>query len=54
MFLLAFKNTSVPTMQWEAINRKQITRWQHVSRLKLAHSALGEKIIIVKNATAYT
>ncbi len=21
-------------MQWEAINRKQITRWQHVSELK--------------------
>jgi hypothetical protein len=20
--------------QWEAINRKQITRWQHVSQLK--------------------
>ncbi len=40
--------------QWEAINCKQITRWQHVSRLKLAHSALGKKIIIAKNATAYT
>ncbi len=21
-------------LEWEAINRKQITRWQHVSRLK--------------------
>ncbi len=35
-------------LQWEAINRKQITRWQHVSQLKLAHSALGKKSLLLK------
>jgi hypothetical protein len=41
--------------KWEAINRKQITRWQHVSQLKASSFyLLVKKIIIVKNATAYT
>jgi hypothetical protein len=41
--------------QWEAINCKQITRWQHVSQLKASSFyLLVKKIIIVKNATAYT
>jgi hypothetical protein len=42
-------------VEWEAINRKQITRWQHVSQLKASSFyLLVKKIIIVKNATAYT
>jgi hypothetical protein len=41
-------------VQWEAINHKQITRWQHVSQLKASSFGSWKKIIIVKNATAYT
>jgi hypothetical protein len=46
---LAFRHS-----KWEAINHKQITRWQHVSRLKASSFSSWKKIIIVKNATAYT
>jgi len=48
------KNITQKSGQWEAINRKQITRWQHVSRLKASSFSSWKKIIIVKNATAYT
>jgi hypothetical protein len=43
------------SIQWEAINRKQITRWQHVSQLKASSfNSLLKKSLLLKNATAYT
>ncbi len=47
---LVTKSLTTGGKQWEAINRKQITRWQHVSH----HWLLVKNTIIVKNATAYT
>jgi hypothetical protein len=32
-----------PCLQWEAINCKQITRWQHVSRLKASSFGSWQK-----------
>ncbi len=40
--------------KWKGINRKQSTRWQHLSRLKLVHSFLCKFFLVVmKHSNLY-
>jgi hypothetical protein len=42
------------SIQWKRISRKQGTRWQHLSRLKLVSSSLCKKdSLVVKYSNLY-
>ncbi len=41
-------------LQWKGINRKQSTRWQHLSRLKAsAFFSLQKKLVVMKHSSLY-
>jgi hypothetical protein len=41
-------------IQWKGINRKQSTRWQHLSRLKAsAFFSLQKKFVVMKHSNLY-
>ncbi len=46
--------TARHSCQWKGINRKQSTRWQHLSRLKAsAFFSLKKNLVVMKHSNLY-